>query len=126
MTSSGAWKVKAMLTNHEHSFLMKLLEQKPREVLSLLAGQLLNDNLSGATCQPPAKRPEVDGTERRAGDDPYLIDEDEFAYRARYMGRAEQDVLRCRVNAARAHKSGRLDLARRFRQRADNLEKKLV
>jgi len=81
--------------------------------------------ITTAQQQPPAK-PEPIPTERRAGDDPFLIDEDEFSYRARNMSADEQAVLRCRVNAARAHKRGAIDLARRFRQRADRLERKLM
>jgi len=111
-----------MLADHERMFLLKLLEREPREVLALLAGQMLN---SQATETPQRQPPPRQEEEHRAGDDPFLITEEEFSYRAKFMSMDEQKVLRCRVNAARAHKKGWLDDARKMRQQADRLEKRL-
>lgn len=36
-----------MLADHERRFLLDLLEREPREVLALLAGQMLNGNKEG-------------------------------------------------------------------------------
>lgn len=114
-----------MLTKHERVFLLGLLEREPREVLSLLAGQALSVGFGDSNQRLSTTRQEPVHNERRPGDDPFLIDEDEFSYRARHMSRDEQRVLRCKVNAARAHKAGHIDDARRFRQQADRLERKL-
>ncbi|WP_281184202.1 hypothetical protein [Trichlorobacter lovleyi] len=115
-----------MLADHERRFLLDLLEREPREVLALLAGQMLNGNKEGHGQRQSTPRAEPEQQERRAGEDPFLIDEEEFSRRARYMSREEQTILRCRVNAARSYKKGYLDDARRYRQRADRLEKKLL
>lgn len=114
-----------MLTRQERDFVLALLDREPRDMLALLAGQVLNQDSAGAMLQQPVSRPEPQQTERRPGDDTYLITEDEFSYRARSMSREEQAVLRCRVNAARANRAGDYDFARRQRQRADRLEQKL-
>jgi len=114
-----------MLTEHERVFLLGLLEREPREVLSLFAGQALNIGSGDIGRRPGTTRQNPIHDERRPGDDPFLIDEDEFSYRARHMSHDEQRVLRCKVNAARAHKAGHIDDARRFRQQADRLERKL-
>ena len=116
-----------MLNQQERAFVLALLEREPRDMLALLAGQVLSSNLSGCGQQHAVtSRPEPTPYERRPGDDPYLIDEDEFSYRARSMSREEQKILRCRVNAARVQKRGDLDAARRYRQQADRLERKLL
>lgn len=107
------------MTTAERALVARLASQEPGELLTLLAGCL-----APVVAQPVAPATFA-SDDRRPGDDPYLIDEQEFSFRARHMSRAEQDVLRCRVNAARANKGGRADLARRFRQRADRLERKL-
>lgn len=107
--------------------MLSLLEREPRDMLALLAGQVLSGNLAGCGQQQPvSNRPEPAPYERRPGDDPYLIDEDEFSYRARSMSYDEQKILRCRVNAARCQKKGYLDEARKFWQQADRLERKLL
>lgn len=108
-----------------------LLDREPRDMLALLAGQVLGGSLQSAPAQqvtaPQTDFQRVSEPERRPGDDPYLITEDEFSYRVRVgrMSHEEQKILRCRVNAARAHKNGWLDDARKFRQQADRLERKL-
>lgn len=112
-----------MLTRQERDFVLALLDREPRDMLALLAGQVLNQE--GAMLQQPVSRPEPQQTERRPGDDPFLITEEEFSYRAKSMSLDEQKVLRCRVNAARAHQRGWLDDARKCRQQADRLERKL-
>lgn len=110
------------MTHAERSIVVRLAEQEPGTLLSLLAG-CLAPQVAAVAPACPAPPPEPD---RRAGDDAHLITEEEFSYRAQYMSADEQKVLRCRVNAARAHKLGRLDDARRFRQQADRLERKLT
>jgi hypothetical protein len=115
----------AMLTKQERDFVLALLDREPRDMLALLAGQVLNSGIAGTAKQQTENRPEPQQPERRPGDDPFLITEDEFSYRARHMSWEEQQVLRCRVNAARANHAGRPDDARRYRQRADRLERKL-
>ena len=112
------------MTHAERSIVVRLAEQEPAVLLSLLAG-CLAPQVTTLAPPPCPVVPPVSANDRRAGDDPYLITEDEFSYRAQYMSRAEQQVLRCRVNAARAHKAGYLDEARRYRQRADRLERSL-
>jgi len=107
------------VTASERGIVLRLLEREPAELLALLAG-----NLAPVLAAIPKPAPEP-MPERRPGDDPYLIDEDEFSYRARSMSYDEQKVLRARVNAARAHQKGRLDDARRYRKRADLLERRL-
>lgn len=108
------------MTTAEQHMVMRLAENEPAALLSLLAG-----------CLAPLVALSVKQTEptpvfeHRSGDDPYLITEEEFSHRARFMRREEQAVLRCRVNAARLVKNGLHDHARRERQRADRLEKKL-
>ena len=109
------------VTAAEQHIVVRLAQQEPGALLSLLAG-LLAPVVAGAALPVATPAPEV---VRRPGDDTYLITEDEFSYRARNMPYEEQKVLRCRVNAARAHKQGHLDAARRYRQQADRLERKL-
>lgn len=111
------------MTNTERQIVVRLAEQEPGALLSLLAGCLAP---SVAPVTAGASGPVYRVPERKAGDDPFLIDEDEFSFRAQYMTREEQRVLRARVNAARAHKAGHVDDARRFRQQADRLERKLA
>lgn len=110
------------MTTIEQSIVVRLAEQEPAALLALLAGCLAPQVSPVSTVVPLAVS---HAEERRAGDDPFLIDEEEFSRRARYMSRDEQTILRCRVNAARAYKKGYLDDARRYRQRADRLERKL-
>lgn len=107
------------MTAAEQQIVMRLAQQEPGALLSLLAG-CLTPAVSVA-----APSPCRDPLERRAGDDPFLITEEEFAFRARYMSEEEEVILRCRVNAARSKKAGQLDQARRQSQRADRLERKL-
>lgn len=110
------------MTSIEQSIVVRLAEQEPAALLALLAGCLAPQVAPVSTVVPLT----VQQTEkRRAGEDPFLIDEEEFSRRAQYMTREEQTILRCRVNAARAYKKGYPDHARRYRQRADRLEKKL-
>lgn len=90
-------------------------------MLALLARCLEPIAALSVSLQPTRTEPE-----RRPGDDPFLITEEEFSYRAKSMSLDEQKILRCRVNAARAHQKGRLDDARKYRQQADRLERKLL
>lgn len=108
------------MTTAEQHMVMRLAENEPAALLSLLAGCLAPlVSLAVKQIEPTPV------FEHRTGDDPYLITEEEFSYRARFMNREEQTVLRCRVNAARFIKNGMPDHARKERQRADRLEKKL-
>jgi len=109
------------MTVAEQHIVIRLAQQEPGALLSLLAG-CLAPVVAAAPAVPPLPVPE-----RRPGDDPYLITEDEFSYRVRVgrMPPEEQKILRCRVNAARANKAGRSDDARKYRQQADRLERKL-
>ena len=111
------------MTAAERYTVVRLAEQEPGELLALLAGCLAPQVVSATVAAVPCPAV-VDA--KRIGDDPFLISEDEFSYRAQRLSLDEQAILRCRVNAARAHQSGRLDDARRYRQRADRLEKKLA
>jgi len=113
------------MTPSERQIVLRLIEREPGTVLALVA-ECLAPVLTPVTNVRPVQPVYHPPAERRAGEDPFLIDEDEFSYRARNMSADEQAVLRCRVNAARAHKSGSLDRARRYRQRADRLERKLM
>lgn len=106
------------MTLAEERIVLRLAQSEPARLLSLLAGCL------APQVEPVVRREPIE-TERRAGEDPFLITEDEFSYRARGMSLGEQKVLRARVNAARSHKAGYLDEARRYRQQADRLERKL-
>lgn len=110
------------MTTAERSTVVRLAEQEPAALLALLAG-CLAPQVAPVSVVVPLPVQHTEG--RRAGEDPFLIDEEEFSRRARYMSLDEQAILRCRVNAARAHKKGYLAEARRYRQRADRLEKKL-
>lgn len=107
------------MTATEQQIVVRLAQQEPGALLSLLAGCL------APAVSVAAPAPRCDPPERRAGEDPFLITEEEFAFRARYMSEEEEKVLRCRVNAARAAKKGRPDDARKYRQQADRLERKL-
>jgi hypothetical protein len=109
------------VTAAEQHIVVRLAQQEPGALLSLLAG-VLAPVVVGAAAPVVAPAPEV---ERRPGEDPYLISEDEFSYRSRYMHREEEKILRCRVNAARAQKAGYPDDARRYRMEADRRERKL-
>lgn len=108
------------MTAAEQQLVLRLAAQEPVELLALLARSLAPMLPAAPAVPSPAPSPE-----RAAGDDPFLISEDEFSYRARFMSYEEQQILRCRVNAARLHKAGHLDHARRQRMRADRLEAKL-
>ncbi len=108
------------MTTAEQHMVMRLAENEPAALLSLLAGCLAP--LVSLAVKPADPAPVF---EHGIGDDPYLITEEEFAYRAKYMSREEQAVLRHRVNAARLVAKGLHDHARRERQRADRLEKRL-
>ena len=119
----GAGGAAGTVTATERLIVVRLAEQEPGALLSLLAGCLAPSVAPVEVASGAIVRAE---TERRPGDDPFLIDEDEFSFRAQYMSREEQRVLRCRVNAARAHKAGHVDDARQFRQQADRLERKLA
>lgn len=116
----GAGGAQGKVTPAEQQIVLRLAQQEPGALLSLLAGCLAP---VVAVVPPPA--PCLPEPVRRPGDDPYLITEDEFSFRARSLSREEQAVLRCRVNAARANRAGDYDFARRQRQRADRLERRL-
>lgn len=109
------------MTTAEQHMVMRLAQQEPGAMLALLA-RCLEPIASLAVSSLPVRTE----PERRPGDDPFLITEEEFSYRAKSMSLDEQKVLRCRVNAARAHQKGWLDDVRKLRQQADRLERKLL